>query len=355
MGKTGGRVTEIQKNSAPGLQIPRNTPPYIRHAIAALDSANREDRRGGIDSLAETDHPLAGEALLKCLEHSLRDVRFGAALILGKRGDVKAIPALLNSLPRELAYVDVQTDPRQETLEAMSSAFIALGVPGVEALIEAFNSDSPLRLQPLATLILGEVGAHEAVPELTQFLEGVEPDDTVPWLYQMIVKALSQIGSEAAIEAITGAWHKVTLGEELKDHHIYRFVHALTEAVVDIDSVRFAPTLIEAMESPTPLVRGFALLAIERMVNSVVSGMALDEVDESAELDELASEELISALADLLGDHTEVETFWSFSESERPYGRTKKDTNGREELCNVARAILGDINTPKAHKALMRF
>jgi HEAT repeat protein len=347
-------LSEIQTKGIAGLQIPKNTPPYIRHAIAALDSANKDDRQGGIDALTETDHPLAGEALLNCLDHPLRDVRFGAALVLGQRGERRAIPVLLNSLPREFTYIDVDTDPNSEPLPGLISAFNGLGLPGIEALIEAFNSDSPFRLQPLATMILGEVGAYKAVPDLARFLGNVKLDDTVPWLYRMVINALSQIGNDNATEAIISAWHKVASSDSLKDVYVYRFVQALTEAVVEMDSPQFIPVLTEALENPSPLVRGYALLAIERMIDSALSSMAFDELQElegSDTIEDLASEGLISALADLLEDPEEVEVPSNF---ERPQDRSQNALNGREGLRTIAHDILRDINTPEAHLALMR-
>ncbi len=92
----------------------RATPSYIRVSITALDSANSEDREGAIDNLAQTDHPVAVEALVGALSHPLQDVRTLAALARGNAGDIRAIPELLDAL-------------RQKDEEISDEAIIALG------------------------------------------------------------------------------------------------------------------------------------------------------------------------------------------------------------------------------------
>jgi hypothetical protein len=92
---------EVQKKIAAGEShriLVRGTPLYIQEAVKALDSANPDDREGAIDNLAQANHPVAVAALVGALSHPLQDVRIFAALVRGKTGDARAIPALLNAL-----------------------------------------------------------------------------------------------------------------------------------------------------------------------------------------------------------------------------------------------------------------
>jgi hypothetical protein len=93
---------------------PHGTPSYIREAIKALDSANPDDREGAIDNLAQSDHPIAVEALIGALSHPLQDVRIFSALARGYAGDARAIPGLLDAL-------------NQKDEDISDSAIIALG------------------------------------------------------------------------------------------------------------------------------------------------------------------------------------------------------------------------------------
>jgi hypothetical protein len=54
---------------------------YIQHAIAAIDSANPADRKGGILTLGESSEKVPGakEYLFRALTHPLSDVRLLAA------------------------------------------------------------------------------------------------------------------------------------------------------------------------------------------------------------------------------------------------------------------------------------
>lgn len=106
-----GITKHLEPHRVPTSQT---TPSYIRIAITALDSANPEDREGAIDNLAQTNHPVAVEALVGALSHPLQDVRTLAALARGNAGDSRAIPELLDTL-------------RLQDEEISNEAIIALG------------------------------------------------------------------------------------------------------------------------------------------------------------------------------------------------------------------------------------
>ncbi len=147
-------LSDMQKQSSSGIRIPRDTPPHIRHAIAALDSANPTDRKGAIDTLTETQHPVAENALVAALEHPLQDVRFAAALVASSRGDSRAIPPLLERIgPDERYFWEVH------------DALKRIGRAAVEPLIEALDGDNQ-DVRRIAVIVLGNLTAHEAVPYL---------------------------------------------------------------------------------------------------------------------------------------------------------------------------------------------
>jgi len=80
------------------VNIPLNSPPFIRQAVASLDSANADDRRGAINTLLTAKTPAAFTVLREALKHPLPDVREEAAQALGKMNDPAAVPALIEAL-----------------------------------------------------------------------------------------------------------------------------------------------------------------------------------------------------------------------------------------------------------------
>src|SRR5215470_14553355 len=73
------------------LNITLNSPPFIRQAVAALDSANAKDRAEAIQTLAQTESQEAYEVLREAVRHPIADVPRMAVSALRSRKDSSAI------------------------------------------------------------------------------------------------------------------------------------------------------------------------------------------------------------------------------------------------------------------------
>jgi HEAT repeat protein len=80
------------------LNIPLNSPPYIRQAVKSLDSAVGSDRAGAIETLMHANSQEACTVLKEALKHPLSDVCQNAASAFGYIGDIEAISALQEAL-----------------------------------------------------------------------------------------------------------------------------------------------------------------------------------------------------------------------------------------------------------------
>ena len=94
------------------VQTPRGAPPVLQQAVRELDSMDEDRRRAAIASLGQMDHPAITEILAEAARHPVRQVRIGAAIQLGARQDVRAIPGLLEGLRTRPLRLKVDAEPR---------------------------------------------------------------------------------------------------------------------------------------------------------------------------------------------------------------------------------------------------
>jgi hypothetical protein len=149
------------------VSIPLNSPPFVRQAVASLDSAVGSDRKAAIETLMTARTPAACTVLRESLNHPLPDVRWAAAEALGQVNDPAAMPALIEALE------DPDERVRQAAAEALGRVKDPAAMP---ALIEALE-DPGWQVRIAAAEALGRVKDPAAVPGLTKALE--DPDEDV--------------------------------------------------------------------------------------------------------------------------------------------------------------------------------
>jgi HEAT repeat protein len=152
-------------------------PPFVRQAVATLDSAISDERREAIDSLKQTDHPAAQVALVKALEHPIEDVRQMAAygLIFGVRikypevqkalvkalqhpeRDVRVTAAISLSYYEDLRalpiLIEASTNDTYDVNDGIYYAIMRLGKEGLQILLKAVNDErKEIRRGAISTL-----------------------------------------------------------------------------------------------------------------------------------------------------------------------------------------------------------
>jgi HEAT repeat protein len=126
-----------------------------------LELARREDaglRKAAVHALGAFAAPAAREAVAVALSDPVEDVRWNAALALGRAGDPRATPVLLLMMDRaHLASVPGLTEPQQDeaVMGAVQSA-AHLADPALRAALERLRAGDPnLKVREAARLALG--------------------------------------------------------------------------------------------------------------------------------------------------------------------------------------------------------
>jgi hypothetical protein len=215
------RLWEIQGESQPNtVMVPRDAPPAVKSAVAALDSHNADERRSALKSLAQMNHSSAYAALVGAVQHPMRDVRVDAAFLLAKQTQNKepaAVPGLLDAL-----------------------------------------TDEDARIRLAACKIIGEIGSPVAVPTLLKLLNK-EADGDLRWA---ATQALSKMG-DAALSGLIVA---------LKDED-WKVRRSAADALWALREPAAVEALAEAMTDRNDVVRQAATGAIEQLGEGAVTGL----------------------------------------------------------------------------------
>lgn len=165
----------------------RDAPPFIKEAVAALNKASKAERREALETLAQTNHPVAREALTEALQHPIKDVRVHAALVLVQFDNLRmrAIPSLL----------EAQYDEDGEVYRRAMRALENIGIDAVPYLLEALhNGDTRVRRN--AARALGQIGFNDATPGLLAALHDKD--------VEVRRNAAIALGGIKSVEAVPG-------------------------------------------------------------------------------------------------------------------------------------------------------
>lgn len=108
-------------------------------------SEDRGVRKAAVHALGAFDTPESRAALERSLVDAAEDVRWNAALALGRRGQAAAVPVLLEMLDRgQLATVeDMTSEQREEALVAAAQAAAGLDDPALAEALQALRTRDP--------------------------------------------------------------------------------------------------------------------------------------------------------------------------------------------------------------------
>jgi HEAT repeat protein len=226
------------------ISIPLNSPPFIRQAVASLDSAVLADRTAAIETLTTAGTSGACTVLREALKHPLPDVRFSAANALGRIKDSAAVPDLIEALK------DPDGRVHYDAANALGRIKDSAAVP---ALIEALKNPNGGGSISAAEA-LGAIKDPAAVPALIEALK-----DPGKYVRSSAAKALGAIKDSAAVPALI---------EVLKDPDDYVRSSA-AEALGAIKDPAAVSALREvALKDPNNLVRSTAAEALEGIEDS---------------------------------------------------------------------------------------
>ena len=171
--------------------------------VTDLDSEDWTLRRDAVKQLAEFGpDPIVAQHILTRLVDTDVQVRWAAALALEHFQGEEVVEALIRAL-RDADWV---------VCDAAAEVLGKKGIVAVPGLLAALGDASP-NVRGAAAEALGQIGAEEAVEPLAALLD----DTAIPRLEKTPVchiaaEALQQIGTDAALTAVSRWWH--TLSEQ---------------------------------------------------------------------------------------------------------------------------------------------
>lgn len=188
-----GRLGEVADNEGGNLsfRLSSRVPYPVQHAVAGLDSRNKQERLDAIDTLKQMKHiPEAIDALAHAVTHEIRDVRMNAALILAQVTSPPD-PRATSGLVEVLRVKDEKIE--NTSIEVAQNALAQIKDRStVPALIEILK-DRHSTAQGAAATILGEIGDSAATPALIDAMNAGSKE---------AIKALGRIKDASAVSAL---------------------------------------------------------------------------------------------------------------------------------------------------------
>jgi HEAT repeat protein len=251
MSATSTKSNVVSEEHTYAVHVPSNAPTFIKQAIAKLDSANITDRIDAVDSLVQTTHPVAREALIAASQHPIQDVRINASLKLAPFDDTRAaaVSGLLEALGNEEDW-----QGRRSIVEALGKIGDAAAVPG---LLGALGNDVDEDVRKSAAEALGKIGGAAAVPGLLKTL-GNDVDEDVR---KSAAEALGKIGDAAAVPGLLKALRN-------EDWNIRKSVASALGQIGDATAV---PDLLKILPKAGVEVRKSIVEALGKIGKSSVS------------------------------------------------------------------------------------
>lgn len=195
----------------------REIPPFVKRAVDALDSYERDDRYGAIESLKQSNHPAAVEALANAVSHHLPDVRVNAAIGLAqvtKGKDLRCISGLIEACnyPHHrqaslhflaeigtseavASLIDLLLNTANSSLVEyeLYSALMRVSNPEVSSLFEELLDGKPWPIELTAIKVLVRLGNTNVTTRLINILGNF--DDRA----LSVIETLGEIGDPVAV------------------------------------------------------------------------------------------------------------------------------------------------------------
>ncbi|MFQ5427802.1 MAG: HEAT repeat domain-containing protein [Thermodesulfobacteriota bacterium] len=142
---------------------------YVDHYLSKLGSSRMWERAEAAEHLGTIRCQRAVHALITALEDKTRDVRNMAVYSLGVIGDIRALPAIMDSLKTGIASLE------DVSLRIVKSSIISFGADAVTHLRSGLKNDN-WRVRCVVVDILGDLEGVDVGEDLSLALLDSEPD-----------------------------------------------------------------------------------------------------------------------------------------------------------------------------------
>jgi TIR domain/HEAT repeats/PBS lyase HEAT-like repeat len=146
------------------INIPLNSPPFIRQAVMALDSANEDDREAAVRTLQQVGSPEAQTVLIEALQHPIEDVRRASTEALVQMRATSAVPSLVQLLH------DSEGSVRWAVINALGSLEDKTALPALTERLRDPDADKDEHEEVAIAIAMGKLGDTTAVPKLIEII-----------------------------------------------------------------------------------------------------------------------------------------------------------------------------------------
>jgi HEAT repeat protein len=256
------------------IEVDVAAPVAVKQAVRAIDSLDPGQRLAAVETLAQTDHPSAVDALTRALQHAVGDVRNAAACLFPDQTDPRIVPGLVAAY-RQDRYKWFAETPFVSRMEA-------IGAAAVPNLLNGLN-DAPEETRCVIIDALGYLGDASIIPALSQELLHSDAD-----VRQCAAQALGRIGDPGAAAVLAAALNDAAA--------------SVRRAAVDsLGTLRIAavvPDLIAILEEDNRYVRAGAARALGRIGDRSAAQALLSALDEDDTDVKVAAAAALGALGD---------------------------------------------------------
>jgi len=257
-----------------------------------LQTGDEADRCYAARTLGVLKAPSAVALLIERLRDEDIDVCVDAAEALGNIGDVRAVPALIQSLENEpsgeICRVIAETLGKIGGKEA-TDALIKVSTERPEALEWEDDWDTWWDVQLEAIKALGKIGAEEAVEPITNLIDDEGQQD----IENEILRALATIPGKGVGAVIARL--------QDRERRVQQRCRA-ARALIHCDSTAATKAIGRALKDPAPELRAEAILALAaKHADKYLNAIALMLRDPNAEVRNAAIKAIIQLSASVTG------------------------------------------------------
>jgi len=199
----------------------------------------RAPETGSLEASLQADHAAVRETLTESLNHSMRDVRIQASLMLAQFQETRAIPVLIDALH----------DRDRDVHQHAAWGLMHIGKAAVPELLQALQ-DEDMYVRKDVARILGHIGDLSTIPQLIETLRDEASD-----VRKSAAEALGYLGDNRAVPALC---HLLQDPQE----HVRR---TATESLGQIGDPSAVQELIATLEDESESVRVVAVWSLGQL------------------------------------------------------------------------------------------
>ena len=259
-------LTRIRNQGSTRINVPKNSPQFVRRAIEDFDNPNVDHRKAAIKTLEKACHPAAQAVLRDALSHVLPDVRVGAMLALMRIGDktmltVNNVPSIDEVFVCKYPISKEFWAERDAAVKTVNEFLMKLSLDEIANILP--NNNCPFRWQALYFFSQQCEAKHQDVL-LREFENG-------GWgIKDICLQSLIRVNIRKAMELAISMLRRISMDkipQDLQEASLPYFIRLAFDVVLRelTDKARVLELLRLTLQSEIPALRGYSCECAGRM------------------------------------------------------------------------------------------